>query len=439
MILTLIAIGTMINYLDRSVVGIAAPSMTAELGLNAALMGIIFSAFSWTYTLSQIPAGILLDRFGTRWVYYAALTLWSLFTGLQSLATGFVSMIGLRLAMGVAEAPCFPTNSRVVATWFPQNERARATGIYTFAEYVGLAFLTPLLLWILSEFGWRGLFAIVGGVGILYAFVWLAKYHGPHESKTANQAEIALIAAGGGGVDGKNRAPRFEWSQISTLLRQRNMLGICIGQFACNSTNVFFLTWFPTFLAVERHMAWLKVGFIAILPFIAACAGTLFGGWFSDFLLKRGVSLTAARKGPVIAGLLLASVIVGANYVESNALVIAILCVAYFAQGMSRLRHRAEGAARPQRRPVQPVRQRGGHCDAAGDRPDRQRHGVVRLRAGPHFAGHADRGADVHLRCRRPRADRDPSAVNHSRRCRGLTFVPRHPDRGGKSSETGRN
>ena len=336
-ILTLIAIGTTINYLDRSVVGIAAPSMTAELGLSAALMGVIFSAFSWTYTLSQIPAGILLDRFGTRRVYYAALTLWSLFTGLQSLATGFVSMLGLRLAMGVAEAPCFPTNSRVVATWFPQNERARATGIYTFAEYVGLAFLTPLLFWILGEFGWRALFAIVGAVGVLYGFVWLAKYHGPHESKTANQAEIDLIAAGGGIVDGKNRAPRFQWSQIPALLRERSMLGICIGQFACNSTNVFFLTWFPTYLAVERHMAWLKVGFIAILPFIAACVGTLFGGWFSDFLLKRGVSLNMARKGPVIAGLLLASVIVGANYVESNAVVIAILCVAYFAQGMSAL------------------------------------------------------------------------------------------------------
>jgi hypothetical protein len=142
-ILALLAVGTMINYLDRSVAGIAAPSMSHELGLNPALMGVIFSAFSWTYTAAQIPGGVMLDRVGTRWTYFFALTFWSLFTGLQGLATGFVSLLIMRLLIGVAEAPCFPTNSRVVAVWFPQSERARATGIYTFAEYVGLAFLSP--------------------------------------------------------------------------------------------------------------------------------------------------------------------------------------------------------------------------------------------------------------------------------------------------------
>ncbi|GGF42085.1 MFS transporter [Aliidongia dinghuensis] len=337
MILALIAIGTTINYLDRSVVGIAAPTMSRELGLNAALMGVIFSAFSWTYTASQIPAGILLDRFGTRTIYYAALTLWSLFTGLQCLATGFFSLLGLRLSMGVAEAPCFPTNSRVVAMWFPQHERARATGVYTFAEYIGLAFLTPLLFWIQAEFGWRMLFAIVGGAGIAYGFVWWSKYREPHAAKTVNQAELDYIEAGGGVVSGAKTSQRFEWSQIPYLLRQRAMAGICIGQFACNSTNVFFLTWFPTYLSQERHMEWLKVGWIAVLPFIAASVGTLVGGWISDALLRRGVSLNWARKGPVITGLLLASVIVTANYVRSDAVVIAILCVAYFAQGMSAL------------------------------------------------------------------------------------------------------
>jgi ACS family D-galactonate transporter-like MFS transporter len=115
------------------------------------------------------------------------------------------------------------------------------------------------------------------------------------------------------------------------------MFGICIGQFACNSTNVFFLTWFPTYLVTERHMPWLKVGLIAVLPFIAASVGTLAGGWISDAMLRRGISLNWSRKLPVIAGLLAASSIVLANYVESTAMVIAILCVAYFAQGMSAL------------------------------------------------------------------------------------------------------
>lgn len=337
MILALISGGTMINYLDRSVMGIAAPSISADLGLNAAMMGLVFSAFSWTYAASQIPGGILLDRLGTKFTYWLALTVWSLFTGLQGLAQGLFSLLGLRLLVGAAEAPCFPANSRVVATWFPQQERARATGIYTFAEYVGLAFLSPLLFWILHAYGWRFLLFAVGAVGVLYGLVWWKKFHEPHESKTANRAELDYIAEGGGVVDGSQRVTRFAWSQIPALLKHRNMLGICLGQFACNSTNVFFLTWFPTYLVTERHMPWLKVGLIAVLPFIAASVGTLFGGWLSDYLLRRGVSLNVARKLPVIAGLLTASVIVAANYVESDALVVLILCIAYFAQGMSAL------------------------------------------------------------------------------------------------------
>lgn len=336
-ILALVSIGTTINYLDRTVIGISAPTMTKELGIDAAMMGLIFSAFSWSYALCQIPGGVFLDRFGTKLTYYWALTIWSFFTGLQGIAHGFLSLFGIRLLIGAAEAPCFPTNSRVVATWFPQKERATATGVYTFAEYVGLAFLSPALYWMVQAYGWRTMLIAVGSVGLLYGLIWLAKFHEPHQSKSANQAELDYIRAGGGIVDGGQKATKFRWAQISALLRQKSMLGICLGQFACNSTNVFFLTWFPTYLVTERHMPWLKVGLVAILPFIAASVGTLFGGWFSDAILKRGVSLSLARKIPVISGLLLASVIVLANYVESDAVVIAILCVAYFAQGMSAL------------------------------------------------------------------------------------------------------
>jgi len=336
-ILGLLVVGTTINYLDRSVAGIAAPSMSHDLGLNPALLGVIFSAFSWTYAASQIPGGLLLDRVGTKLTYFLAITLWSLFTGLQGLAVGFVSLLIMRLCIGAAEAPCFPTNSRVVATWFPQQERARATGVYTFAEYIGLAFLSPLLFWMEHAFGWRVLFAVVGALGIIFGFVWLARFREPHQSARVNQAELDHISQGGGIVDGARDTVKFEWGHIAALLKQRSMIGICLGQFACNSTNVFFLTWFPTYLVTVRHMSWIKVGFVAVLPFIAASVGTLLGGWISDTLLRKGVSLSRARKWPVIFGLVAASSIVLANYVESTAAVIAILCFAYFAQGMSAL------------------------------------------------------------------------------------------------------
>ena len=336
-ILSLLTIGTMINYLDRTVLGIAAPSLRGELAIDAATMGIVFSAFSWTYAAMQIPGGIFLDRFGTRLTYFLSLIFWSLSTLLHGVATNLASLLTFRFALGVSEAPCFPTNSRVVATWFPQQERAFATGVYTVGEYVGLAFLSPLLFWIMGAFGWRALFFVVGIAGVLFGLFWWASYREPHESKTVNQAELDYIVAGGGIVTHKTARTKFEWRLVGKLLRFRQLVGICIGQFAGNSTLVFFLTWFPTYLATERHMGWLKIGFFTVLPFIAASVGVLFGGWLSDWLLRRGRSANIARKLPIITGLLLASVIVTANYVDSDYMVIGILSLAFFAQGMAAL------------------------------------------------------------------------------------------------------
>ena len=334
-ILSLLAVGTMINYLDRTVLGIAAPTMTKELGIDAAAMGLVFSAFSWTYAAFQIPGGIFLDRFGSKTTYFLSITIWSFFTLLQGFAGGIGTLLGFRFGLGVSEAPCFPTNSRVVGTWFPQQERAFATGTYTVGEYVGLAFLSPALFWLLAEFGWRSLFYVVGAIGIAFGLVWWVRYREPQDSKTVNREELDYIAAGGGlAKPSGDKGAGFAWSQIGTLLKQRQMIGACLGQFAGNSTLVFFLTWFPTYLATERHMGWIKVGFFAVMPFIAAAIGVMLGGIVSDWLLRRTGSANIARKGPIITGLLLASTIITANYVDGDATVIAILSVAFFGQGM---------------------------------------------------------------------------------------------------------
>ena len=335
--LGLIATGTLVNYLDRTVLGIAAPALTKELAIDAAVMGVVFSAFSWSYAASQVPGGLFLDRFGTRLTYALSVGFWSLFTLLHALAGGLTSLLGLRLALGVAEAPCFPANSRVVATWFPQSERAFATGVYTVGEYIGLAFLSPLLFWLLVHHGWRSLFIVCGLIGFVFALVWIARYRDPPEHRHVNAAELELIAAGGGLVGSDGKTAKIDWSKAGKLLGFRQMWGICLGQFAGNSTLVFFLTWFPTYLATERHMAFLKIGFYAVLPFIAASVGVLFGGWWSDTMLRRGKSANVARKAPIITGLLLASTIIAANFVESNSAVIAILSLAFFAQGMAAL------------------------------------------------------------------------------------------------------
>ncbi|WP_144148947.1 MFS transporter, partial [Paraburkholderia sp. BCC1884] len=159
-----------------------------------------------------------------------------------------------RLGLGLSEAPCFPTNSRVVATWFPQKERAMATGTYTVGEYIGLAFLSPVLFALMGAFGWRSLFWVVGAVGILFGLAWLRLYREPRDHPAANAAELAYIAEGGGLIDGEAKAnkpgqSKFSWAMAGRMLRKRQLAGICLGQFAGNSTLVFFLTWFPTYLA----------------------------------------------------------------------------------------------------------------------------------------------------------------------------------------------
>jgi len=312
----------MINYLDRTVLGIAAPQMSTELHIAPAIMGIVFSAFSWSYAVAQVPGGWVLDRVGTRLTYFSAVFFWSLFTLLQGFANSVALLLGFRLGLGISEAPCFPTNSRVVATWFPEHERAKATAIYTVGEYLGLACFSPLLFWISRRFGWRWLFFAVGTVGIAFALLWRALYREREEIGSANKSM---------GTSALN------WEQIRELLRHRQVWGASIGQFGGNSTLVFFLTWFPTYLAKERHMSSLNAGFNAILPFAAAACGIMLAGWGSDLILKRTGSPNLARKLPVVGGLFGASTIILANYVKGEALLIAIFSFAFFCQGMTGL------------------------------------------------------------------------------------------------------
>lgn len=331
-ILLLLSVGTMINYLDRTILGIVAPKLTDEINIDPAMMGVVFSAFAWTYALAQIPGGIFLDRFGNKLTYALSIFFWSSFTLFQSFALGLKSLLLLRLGLGISEAPCFPVNSRVVSKWFPQHERARATATYTVGEYIGLAAFSPLLFFILEHYGWRTLFFITGAAGILFTLVWWRFYHEPHESKTANKAELEYI--GISSTPQKNLNVTFNWPDVKKLLCCRQVIGASLGQFAGNTTLVFFLTWFPTYLAEERHLPWLHLGFFATWPFLAAAIGIIFGGWVSDRLLKKTRSVNLSRKLPIICGLLLSSCIIAANWVDSNIAVIIIMSIAFFGQGM---------------------------------------------------------------------------------------------------------
>lgn len=340
-ILAMIFIVTVFNYVDRATLSIAAPSMRHDLGFDALTMGIAFSAFGWAYTAMQIPGGLILDRFGARIVFGLSLITWSVLTFLQGYVhlfqSAFIALFGLRFLMGIAESPAFPCNSRLTVMWFPSAERGLATSIFQSAQYFALAVFTPLMTFTVAKWGWHYVFFSTGVLGVLIGLWWLKSVREPQRDHRVNAAELEYIASGGGlPTMGDGQQP-FRWRQVRSIAANRMMIGIYIGQFCLTSITWFFLTWFPTYLIEAKGMSILKVGLVAAIPAIAGCLGGLIGGLWSDWMLKHGFSLTAARKTPIICGLVLSSTIVLANYVQSTTIVILVMSIAFFAKGVGNL------------------------------------------------------------------------------------------------------
>jgi len=336
-VLAMLFITVVINYLDRSNLSIAIPDIAGELQLDEKHKGLLLSAFGWAYCAFQIPGGWLVDRVRPRILFATVCGLWSLATLLQGFAGTLLFLFSLRFLVGMFEAPAYPICNRLVTTWFPERERAGAIGCYTAGQYVGLAFLTPVLVLTQKSLGWHYVFILTGSIGLAWAAFWYWRYRDPAESR-ATGSEIKFIKDGGGLAERNSNstaAQKFQWADLGKVLSHRKLWGIYIGQAAVNSTLWFFLTWFPTYLVKYRHMDFIKAGFLASLPFLAAFGGILSSGFLSDYLMKRGCSATTARKIPVITGLLLCTSIVGANYVESPALIILFLTIAGFGNGFS--------------------------------------------------------------------------------------------------------
>jgi ACS family D-galactonate transporter-like MFS transporter len=337
--LALLFVNIVINYLDRANISVAGPALAKDLELDTVAMGYILGAFGWTYAALQIPGGLIADRFVPRVLYAFCLIAWSVTTLLQGTARGFSSLLGLRLATGAFEAPSYPINNRIVTSWFPDNERASAIAIYVSGQFLGLAFLSPVLVATQMALGWRGLFVVTGLVGLVWGVVWYILYRDPLDSKSVNKGELDHIEKGGGllkRVEGTG-AQKIPWNteNLKQVLSRKTLWGIYIAQFCVNAMLWFFLTWFPTYLVTFRGLSFIKSGWLGSIPFLAATAGLLLSGFVSDRLANKGVSVGTARKTPIIIGLLVSVSIVGANYTNDTTLVIFFMSLAFFGAGMA--------------------------------------------------------------------------------------------------------
>lgn len=229
-------------------------------------------------------------------------------------------------------------NNRIVSAWFPERERATAIAVYTSGQFIGLAFLTPLLVIIQTHLGWRGLFISSGLIGLVWAVVWYFFYRSPQTHGSVNQAELDLIAADGGiinDIDLDKKAAPFAWTDIGHPFRFRKLWGLYLGQFCLGTLFIFFLTWFPTYLVEYRGLDFMKTGWLASIPFLAAFVGVLLAGFLSDNLVKRGRSVEFARKAPILLGMLLSVSIIFANYTNDTFFVIFFLSLAFFGNGLA--------------------------------------------------------------------------------------------------------
>ncbi|KQN26316.1 glucarate transporter [Sphingomonas sp. Leaf33] len=346
-IIALIFVITAINYADRATFSIAGSAASAELALSPIQTGYILSAFAWAYALAQIPGGALLDRFGTKRIYVGAIALWSVMTAMQGFVgwlpglSAVASLFVLRFLVGLCEAPSFPGNARLVAAWFPSAERGSASAIFNSAQYFSLVAFAPLMGWLVHEHGWRSVFFVMGTLGVLAALAFARFIHAPSRHPSINAAELAEIEAGGGLVNMEDaqpgRARTFTWPNVHRLLTNRMMLGIYLGQYCINVLTYFFVTWFPIYLVKERGLNILEAGFAAAAPALCGFVGGLAGGFLSDRILKATGNLDLARKGPLVFGMILATLIIACVWVDAEWLVVTLMAVAFFGKGVASL------------------------------------------------------------------------------------------------------
>jgi sugar phosphate permease len=313
-ILFLICLMYLITYLDRVNISTAAPVISKEFGFDKVTMGVIFSAFVWSYAAFQVPGGWLGDRFGARNVLTIIVTYWSLMTAATAAAFSATSFIVVRFLFGIGEAGAFPVATRAMQNWYPKQERGFVQGITHSASRLGAAIAPPIVVLIMTAFNWQAVFYICGAVGIVWSVWWYFAYRNlPEEHAMVNEAELARIR-GGAGKATQGVKPSVPWG---TLLRSPNMWAIMCAYFTYVYCLWIFLSWLPSYLVDARGFTLLKVGFLGSLPLWAGVVGDTVGGLATDWLMAKTGNLKFARRLVAIVGMLgCAAFIVPAAYAE---------------------------------------------------------------------------------------------------------------------------
>jgi len=320
-ICALLFFATTINYIDRQVLGILAPTLSREMGWSETQYAAIVSWFTTAYALGFLVAGRIMDRIGTRRGYSIAIVIWSLAGMAAALARNAVGFSMARFALGLGESGNFPAAIKTVAEWFPARERAFATGIFNAGSNVG-AIVAPIIVpWITLTWGWRAAFVVTGAFGFVWLVFWLITYRPPQEHPKCTPDELAHIRS-----DPVEPAVKLPWYEV---LRHRQTWAFALGKFMTDPIWWLYLFWIPDFLHRTHGLDLKSLGLPLVVIYLVADVGSIGGGWLSSTLLKRGWSVNAGRKTAMLVCALAVLPMVFASNATDLWIAVALVSLAF--------------------------------------------------------------------------------------------------------------
>ncbi|WP_286919169.1 MFS transporter [Pseudomonas sp. UBA6753] len=326
-----------VNYLDRSALSIANTSIQKDMMISPSQMGILLSAFSIAYAFAQLPMGMIIDRLGSKIALGASLLGWSVAQAAFGMVNSFAGFMGLRVLLGIGEAPMFPSAAKALSEWFDANERGTPTGVVWSSTCLGPCLAPPLLTLFMVNFGWRGMFIITGVIGVVLALCWLTFY----KSKARYLAELAAegkpLPSGQQAPAATAQAPKASYfAGWLDLFKHRSTWGAVLGFMGVIYMLWLHLTWLPGYFEREHGLDLYKTAWVVSLAYGFGAAGTIVAGRFCDVLVKRGMSVLASRKFSVITGLVLAALFtLPLSFVTGLTGCIVLLCLALFSINMA--------------------------------------------------------------------------------------------------------
>ncbi len=325
-IIGLVFLATLINYIDRLTISVLAPVIRADLGLSNLDYAGIGTWFLLAYTISQTLSGKLYDKVGTRRGFSISIVVWSLAAMAHTFARGIRSLSCFRFLLGLGEAGNWPGAAKAIAEWFPVKERAFAMAIFNSGAALGSVVAPPLIIWLQLNYGWQATFLITGTLGFFWLILWLMFYQTPDKHPRITPGERDLI--GSPAPDPRNPAPAPRWR---SLLRLRQVWAIVLARLLVDPIWWLFIFWLPEYLNKARGFSLKQIGMFAWVPYLAADAGSLLGGFLSGYLIHRGMTVNRARKTVILGAALLMPAGILAVRAESPMVALALIGVVLFA------------------------------------------------------------------------------------------------------------